>query len=381
MSNPLRSVLDEPRAPSAPARGRWDWVLVSAVAVAATLEAALREDLSLPWLSLLVTAGLAPTLLWRRTHPFAVVALAFGVAAVVDIGLIVADAPALDMYSMIYFLLLPYALFRWASGREVLAGLAIIMVPASIGLFVSWTGVGDAIGGFAVLLTSMALGVAVRSQHGARNRQLEQVKTEERVQLARELHDTVAHHVSAIAIQAQAGRALAATSPSSALGALEVIEDEASRTLAEMRTMVRVLRNETPADFAPQPGVADLERLAAAATTGPRVTVKLSGDLARLPTAVDAALYRIAQEALTNALRHARNATLVNVHVDGDESGVRLDVHDDGDPTTTAPVNGPGFGITGMVERAALLGGTCWAGPGQRGGWAVRATLPREVPQ
>jgi len=380
VSIPLRSVLEEPRAPSVPARGRWDWVLVSVVAVAATLEATLREDLPLPWLSLLVTVGLSPTLLWRRTHPFAVVAVAFGVAALVDIGLIVADAPALEMFTMIYFLLLPYALFRWGSGREALAGLAIILVPATIGLFVSWTGVADAIGGAAVLLTSMALGIAVRSQHGARNRRLEQVKAEERVQLARELHDTVAHHVSAIAIQAQAGRALAATSPSSSVRALEVIEDEASRTLTEMRAMVRVLRNQAPADYAPQPGVADLDRLAAT-SAAPRVQVRLSGDLAGLPAAVDATVYRIAQEAVTNGLRHARNATLVDVHVHGDESGVRLDVRNDGDPTTAAPVNGPGFGIIGMVERAALLGGTCWAGPRHEGGWAVEATLPRAVPQ
>ena len=113
-------------------------------------------------------------------------------------------------------------------------------------------------------MSAFALGLSVRTQHGARDRRLEQVKAEERVQLARELHDTVAHHVSAIAIQAQAGRALAATSPSSSLEALEVIEVEASRTLAEMRAMVRVLRNEAPADYAPQPGVADLERLVAA---------------------------------------------------------------------------------------------------------------------
>ena len=77
---------------------------------------------------------------------------------VVDIGLIIADEPALEMYTMIYFLLLPYALFRWASGREVLAGLAIILVAATTGFFVSWTGVGDLVGGAAVLMTSMALG-------------------------------------------------------------------------------------------------------------------------------------------------------------------------------------------------------------------------------
>ena len=236
--------------------------------VGGVLEAALREDLPLPWLSVLVTVGLAPTLLWRRTHPFTVVAVAFGVSALVDIGLIVADAPALDMYTMIYFLVLPYALFRWGSGREAAAGLVIILVAAALGIFVSWTGVGDAIGGTAVLMSSVALGRPVRSQHGARQRRLEQVKAEERVELARELHDTVAHHVSAIAIQAQAGRALAATSPGSSLEALEVIEVEASRTLAEMRAMVRVLRNQAPADYAPQPGVADLERLAGASPTG-----------------------------------------------------------------------------------------------------------------
>ena len=99
------------------------------------------------------------------------------------------------------------------------------------------------------MLLSCVRARAVRSgtQHGARERRLEQAKSEERVQLARELHDTVAHHVSAIAIQAQAGRALAATSPAAPVEALEVIEAEASRTLAEMRAMVRVLRNQEPA--------------------------------------------------------------------------------------------------------------------------------------
>ena len=142
MINPLRSVLDEPRAPSPPARVWRDWVLVGAVALGAVLEVALRDDLRLPWLCLLVTVGLAPTLLWRRTRPFVAVAVAFGVSAAVDVGLIIADQPALDMYTVIYFLVLPYALFRWASGREVLAGLAIILVAATTAFFLSWTGSG-----------------------------------------------------------------------------------------------------------------------------------------------------------------------------------------------------------------------------------------------
>ncbi len=258
VSNPLRFVLDEPRPSAPPARVWRDWALFAVVTVSAVLEWVLREDLPLPGLSVPLTVGLALLLLWRRTHPFAVVATVFGVTAVVDIGLIASDAPALDMNTMVSFLVFPYALFRWGSGREAVAGLAVIMVPATLAISVNWTGAAAAIGGVAVLMAAVALGWAVRSQHGAWERGLEQVKSEERVLLARELHDMVAHHVSAIAVQAQAGRALAATSPSSPLKALEVIEVEASRTLAEMRAMVRVLRNETPVAFAPQPGVADL---------------------------------------------------------------------------------------------------------------------------
>jgi len=379
VSNPLRSVLDEPRPSAPPARVWRDWALLAFVTVLGVLEGVLREDLPLPVLSVVLTVGLAPLLLWRRTHPLTVVATAFGVVAVVDIALIALDAPALDVYTMLYFMLLPYSLFRWGSGPEAAVGLAIILVPATLALLASWTGVPDAIGGVAVLMSAFALGWAVRSQHGAGERRMEQVKSEERVLLARELHDTVAHHVSAIAVQAQAGRALAATSPSSPLQALEVIEVEASRTLAEMRAMVRVLRNEAPVDYAPQPGVADLERLSGASPAGPRVVVTVAGDLAALPAAIDAAVFRIAQEAVTNALRHARNATLIDVRVAGDQSTVSLVVRDDGDPGPADPAPEAGFGLTGMVERALLLGGACRAGPCPGRGWAVSATLPRQV--
>jgi signal transduction histidine kinase len=380
VSNPLRSLLEEPRPSAPPVRVWRDWALLALVTVSGVLEVVLREDMPLPGLSVVLAVGLAPLLLWRRTHPLAAVATAFGVVAVVDIVLIASDAPPLDVYTMVYFLLLPYALFRWGSGREAVAGLAIILFAATMGFIVGWTGVADAIGGVAVLMSAFALGWAVRSQHDARERGLEQVKSEERVLLARELHDTVAHHVSAIAVQAQAGRALAATSPSSPLEALEVIEAEASRTLAEMRAMVRVLRNKAPANYAPQPGVVDLERLSGASPTGPRVKVTVTGDLAALPRAVDAAVFRIAQEGVTNALRHARNATLVDVRVAGDQSTVSVTVRDDGDAGPGDPDPDAGFGLAGMVERALLVGGKCRAGPCPGGGWAVVATLPRRVP-
>lgn len=379
MSNHLRSLWNEPRAtPPPPARVWRDWVLVAAVVVGVVLELTLREDLEQPVLSAAVALGLLPTLLWRRTHPLATVAVGFGTAAGVDVVLLATGGAPLEMFSQIYVILLPYCLVRWGSGREIVVGEAVIVVAAALGFWVSWTGIGDLIGGSLFLASTMLLGGLVRTQHGARERRLEQAKSDERVQLARELHDTVAHHVSAIAIQAQAGRALAATTPSAPVDALTVIEAEASRTLAEIRAMVRVLRNQEPADYAPQPGVADLELLAVTAPTGPRVEVSVAGDVDSLPQPVDAAVFRIAREAVTNALRHARNATRVDVRVEANGATVRLRVHDDGEPVSLAAYD-PGFGVTGMVERAALLGGTCLAGPAPERGWSVEATLPREV--
>lgn len=354
--------------------------MLASVIACAVLEGALRADMPLPVLSVAVTVGLAPLLLWRRTHPLVVVAAVFGAITVVDLALVVLEQPSLDSFASLWVLLLPYALFRWGSGREAVVGVAIILVPATLSFLVSWTGWAGAIAGLAVLLAALAMGWAIRSQHVTREQRIEQVKSEERILLARELHDTVAHHVSAIAIQAQAARLMAATQPSAPLEAMEVIEREATRTLAEMRSMVRVLRNEEPADYAPQPGVADLDRLAGASPSGPQVHVTVSGDVDSLPTAIDAAVFRIAQEAVTNALRHARNATVVDVRVSGDRSSVHLVVRDDGD--VSAPRSAPeaGFGLTGMVERALLLGGACQAGPCPGGGWAVNATLPRQVP-
>jgi signal transduction histidine kinase len=214
----------------------------------------------------------------------------------------------------------------------------------------------------------------------ARQREVNQVRTHERGELARELHDTVAHHVSAIAIQAQAGRAVAATDPALAVEAQAVIEAEASRTLYEMRTMVRVLRDGEAADYAPQRGISDLDELT---RMSPLVQVAVhvdgGGDLAGLPHPVEVAVYRICQESVTNAIRHALHPTRVSVEVTGDVGVVRLRVHDDGE--AARPATSVGYGLLGMAERAKLLGGACQAGPDPVGGWTVEATLPREMAQ
>jgi len=155
-----------------------------------------------------------------------------------------------------------------------------------------------------------------------------------------------------------------------------VIEAEASRTLHEMRTMVRVLRDGDAVDYAPQRGIDDLDELTRMSTL---VQVQCAGDLAGLPQPVGVAVYRICQESVTNAIRHAVNATAVSVEVSGDVGVVRLRVHDDGEASRLSAT--VGYGLLGMAERAKLLGGTCQAGPDPAGGWTVEATLPREVPR
>ena len=186
---------------------------------------------------------------------------------------------------------------------------------------------------------------------------------------------TVGHHVSAIVIQAQAGRIVAATHPDRAAAALATIEEAASRMLEEMRAMVGVLRDGAEPDFAPQPAVGDIQRLARGVGGWPRVDVRVSGDFAELNPAVGGALYRIAQESVTNAMRHARDATRITVQIADESEQVRLTVRDDGDITTAHA--SAGYGIVGMTERANLLGGTLRAGGGAGGGWIVEAVLPK----
>ena len=152
------------------------------------------------------------------------------------------------------------------------------------------------------------------------------------------------------------------------------IESEASLTLAEMRAMVRVLRDDQADAYAPRLGVTALTGLVRSDST-PAVEVSLTGSLAGLPPAVDAAVYRIAQEALTNALRHARNATRVVIEVRAEDDVVRVRVVDDGLPASRAGVE-HGFGRLGMTERAHMLGGSLRAGPGADRGWVVEAVLP-----
>lgn len=374
----VRSFLAEPAVADPPARVWRDWALLAAIVAVAVPETFLRNDLVWPGLSLLTCLVVGATVLWRRTRPLAMVALAFGTATVLGIAGAIAGTeatPGLD--TMAFVLVLPYALTRWASGRHIVVGAATMIAAWAAAISVDPGTVGDAIGGATVLLLPAAIGGMVRYQATARARQLDDVKHREREQLARELHDTVAHHVSAIVIQAQAGQALASTQPGTAVEVLGVIEAEASRTLADMRSIVGALRRNGNVELTPQQGIADIPRLATTAPAKITVDVDLTGDLTGIEPVVDAAAYRIAQESVTNAVRHATNATRVDIHVITSPDAVRLTVVDDGQANGAPGVGG--YGLIGMAERAKLLGGSLDAGRGPDGGWRITAELPRRV--
>jgi signal transduction histidine kinase len=364
----LRAAWNAPAAVPAPPRRVWrDWALVGLLAVLTVLEAALRTDLSQPLVAALFVLATVPTLLWRRTRPLLMLLLSS--ALLMSATLLLGDSV---LYTSAVGVVLMYSLFRWADGRGLVVG-SLFVLANLVASPLTGTPLGELVAQVAFAAGVIGLGLAFRFRARARLRELDGARLLEREMLARDLHDTVAHHVSAIAIRAQAGLAVAEVKPDAALDALRVIEAEASTTLAEMRSMVRVLRVGDAPELSPARTLADIRALATDELS-PRVDVRVTGDTDSIPPTVAAAVYRMAQESVTNARRHARGASLVEVIVEADAAGVRLSVTDDGEVVPTAS---PGYGITGMVERASLLGGTCQAGRAPGGGWVVTAVLPR----
>ena len=372
-----RSLWHEPRPADAQPVGRLDWLLVGVFAAAAVIEGIARPDLAWRPLVTVLALALIPALLWRRDRPLMAALVGWGVAGLLSVLQVTAHAGNLGIYSMMAVLILLYSLVRWGSGREIALGTAFVTVVVALGIYASSAGWADVFGGIVLLLLVVALAAVFRYRADLWHRQQREIRNQERVALARELHDIVAHHVSAIAVQAQAGGVVAGSQPEKAAEILAAIESEASRTLAEMRSMVRVLREEEAVAYSPQLGVADLPALASADAT-PTVEVSLDGSLTPLARPVDTALYRLAQESLTNAVRHARSATRVGIDVRREGDAVKLRVTDDGQ-TEPGPAPEPGFGLLGMAERAQLLGGSLSAGPGPEGGWVVEAVLPVEA--
>ena len=268
---------------------------------------------------------------------------------------------------------------RWASPALV-AALAAVLVLAPTRMF-------DAAATVTVVLlwalgaaAAIGAGAFLRSLDDERRRAEVAVRDAERQALARDLHDFVAHHVTGIVVQAQAARVVAASDPARVEPLLAGIEQAGAEAMASMRRLVRVLRDDDPAT-APSAGVADLADLARTFSEGGRPVVDLHVDervaRAALPPEVATTIHRIVLESLTNVRRHAPQATRVRVAVAGRPDGVAVTVTDDG--PAQAALDGRsagGFGLLGLRERVAAVGGDFRAGPLPQGGWQVAALLP-----
>jgi signal transduction histidine kinase len=198
---------------------------------------------------------------------------------------------------------------------------------------------------------------------------------EERARIARELHDVIAHNVSMIVLQAGAERRVLSAEVGSTRDVLATIEEIGRSALTEMRRLLGMLRSDSPEPLAPQPRLSDLPTLIAQVTdAGLPVELEIHGERRDLPAGIELSAFRIVQEALTNALRHAGQARAqVSLRYDADM--LEIEVTDDGADASRV-ANAGGHGLVGMRERAALYGGQLDAGHRPSGGFAVRVLLP-----
>jgi signal transduction histidine kinase len=349
-----------------------------------------------------VTAGAGLAGFWWHTHParwFAATAL--GAVTVAAAGHYAGLLPWLATAALC-------AVAARHPRRRSLAALAAAVAGYSA---ISVAGIPDNAGDaflstVALLVAAWALGDGVRLRRGrvaaelhaarsdaaAARQEAARATTEERLRIARELHDVVAHSMSLIAVHAGVGAHLIRSRPDQAERTLEVIADTSREALAQTRSLLGLLRDDrggtddgggagtggatgTGAQAVPLPGAGGLPGLVDAVRgSGLDVTLDVRGEPPLDLPAVQLAAYRIVQESLTNVVKHA-HATTVAVRVEHTGDATSVEVTDDGTAGGAGPVR-PGHGLRGLTERAALLGGRLTAGPGPHGGFRVQATLP-----
>ena len=314
---------------------------------------------------------------WRRRFPVAVLAVVVS-AEVAKWALQLSNEP-----SGVGLVFAVYAVSVYGRTRErlVVAGAAIAiiafaitllllgqfplsrtLIPAGSTSLVAWV-IGD------YMRSRRQFFIELVARHQAAR---EQSAEEERLRIARELHDVVAHNVSVIAIQAGAARVSGKSSPQ----AMQLIETTARDTLAELNRLLGVLRKQDGAPLAPQPGLDQVDALLKAARDASlEATLKVSGDKRPLAAALDLSAYRIVQEAITNVLKHA-NASRVEVILDYQGDALALTISDNGSGTTATVGASTGHGLIGMRERIEMFGGELGTDSSSLGGFTVRARLP-----
>ncbi|HEY1176019.1 MAG TPA: sensor histidine kinase [Phytomonospora sp.] len=340
------------------------------------------------WVAVLIAMGVGLPIAVRRKWPLpalAVVVVCSSIATVTGMTREPYTATILVMY------MVALAESRTRSIIAVVAtvlaaGASLVSTAGSEG--VTWE---DVIGLLtfltAALVASWVIGHVTRrlrlAEHRANEERTEKAIVDERLRIAREMHDVVAHSLSVIAVKAGIANHVAEEHPAAARDALKVIETISRGSLTEMRSMLGVLRSEGDEEIAlaPAPGLADIPALAERARqAGVGVDLDVSG-VDDLPDGVALAVYRIVQEALTNVVKHAAPADS-HVLVAGASGEVRVEVVDDGPGHRTLPErfsDEPGHGLAGMRERVMMYDGVFEAGRRPGGGFAVRARIPYAV--
>ena len=317
----------------------------------------------------------------RRRHPGWAAGVALAVAAVAIVVARVAHLPAepgpaatLGLSVLVGSAIRTFSI-PWAA---VITGAVLALVvgtwfTAGASAMTTWSGAG--------WLAALATGLCLRLLDTRRLAVAEQVRRAERLELARELHDLVAHHITGVVLHAQAARVVRRRHPEKLDDSLTGIEAAGSEALAAMRRVVGLLRDTD--DAAPaMPGPEQLSELVARfAGHGPPVRVRLPGDEPEWPPEVTSTVYRVVQESLTNIARHARHAPSVTVSVTQNDvaqnrQAITVEVTDDAPPHPPRYPRRGGYGLVGMRERVEALDGTLSAGPRAGTGWSVRATLP-----
>ena len=349
-----------------------DAVLAAVLLLAFVLPADLSADTGAAG-DLAFSAALIACVPFRRLAPVAVFA---AVSVICLVQLAVLDhIVAGDVVALIAL----YTVVAYGPGRLVAAAATACMVAGAVLAAVRWdpqteqaSTLDVAFSTVASTLLAAVLGAWQRSRRDQLAALEERGAALERARIARELHDIVAHSLSVMVVQADGAAAGAEQRPAAAAAALRTIADTGRDALGQMRRLLGVLREERDVEMVPQPGAAQLDALVA--RTGLPAALSVQGEPRPLEPAADVALYRVAQEALTNVLKHAGPVRRVDVEVRYGDDAVELVVRDDGQGSRAAG-DGRGQGLVGMRERVALHDGTLDAGPREGGGFQVRAVI------
>jgi signal transduction histidine kinase len=360
------------------------------VAAVAVVDLSTNSNVEGPfWLNLVVLVGIALTFVWRRTHPFVPLA-----ATLIGLGIMAfwLTEPPNTFVAVVTLVCAAYGAGRHLQGRQsvyglgvgavVIVGLSIAFDPNDIFFPLTFFWILPSLAGRTIrnhtMLARELAEKAERAEH-AREADERRAIALERSRIARELHDVLAHNLSVMVVQASAARRVLDRDPAKAVEVAGLIERTGREALAEIRQLFGPVRRGDGEDLSGPPSIARVDELARRArAAGMRVELRVSGDAVALPAGIDLAAYRIVQEALTNALKHAGTAT-ARVSVAYEPNEVVLSVEDDGEGPREGfdlSETGGGHGLVGMRERAALFGGIVQAGRRRGGGFAVRARLP-----